>query len=257
VRAHGHVDDRRAADRAGRRRSFVALVALLAATAVTLVAPVSPAAAGPAEDTAFVRAVHVDLVDREPTAEQLTYYAGQLADGRPRWRMAGEIAYGIENITQEITEIYEQALGRVPDDDGVRYWVNMTIYAHNSFAWVNARVYGSSEYVNAHAAAPEPWVQGVFADMLGRSPDPAGLAYWTHVAATKGPVFAAYRLYQSPEHRRTRVTEVFQEMFGRAPEPEALDFWSGQLRLHPEDLWLAMRLAATPEYGARAVARFP
>jgi hypothetical protein len=258
---HDHVPDvgrrpgRRPAPRGGRRRLALVGIAVLVGV---LAAPLRPAGAGPAEDTSFVRAVHVDLLGREPTSGELTSYVDLLVDeGGTRSQVVRYVAYGPENLTQEVVELYDEALDRAPDDQGLAHWVNTMGYTSFPLSWTNAGVYGSQEYVNAHAAAPGPWVEGVFADMIGRSPDPAGLSYWTGVAATKGPAFAALRLYESTEHRRTRVTEVFQEMLGRAPEPDALAFWTSRLTVQRGDLWLAIQLGATPEYGARAVARFP
>ena len=46
-------------------------------------------------------------------------------------------------------------------------------------------------------------------------------------------------------------------MLGRAPEPAALAFWSSQLTVDRGDLWLAIRLGSTAEYGTRATTRFP
>jgi hypothetical protein len=241
----------------GRRR-LAALAASVAGLAVVLAPTAGPAGAGTAEDTSFVRAVYVDLLEWEPNADQLDGYVDALADGElTRAQVVRQMAYGLENLEQEVVELYAEALKRAPDPRGFAFFVNTMGYTPYPLSRATAAVYGSQEYVNRHAAAPEPWVEGIFADLLGRAPDAAGLSYWTTIASTKGPTFAALRLYESPEHRRTRVTEVFQEMLGRAPEPAALDFWMGQLTVDRGDLWLAIRLGSTAEYGARAVARFP
>lgn len=244
--------------RSGDRRWRHLLVIVATVLVGALAAPALPAGAGPAEDTAFVRAVHVDLVGREPTPEELTSYVDSLGTGgTTRAQVVRYVAFGLENLTQEVTELYAEALDRAPDSTGLAHWVNTMGYTSYPLSRATAEVYGSTEYVNRHAAAPEPWVEGVFADMVGRAPDPAGLTYWTTVASTKGPRFAALRLYESDEHCRTRVTEVFQEMLGRSPEPAALAFWTDWMTVQRGDIWLAIRLGSTSEYGERAVTRFP
>jgi hypothetical protein len=256
VRAHDHVDggDQRGVGLRWRHSVVIGLAVLVGA----VIAPAVPAGAGPTEDTAFVRAVHVDLLGREPTDEELTPYVDALGSGAAtRAQVVRYVAFGLENLTQEVTELYAEALDRAPDATGLAHWVNTMGYTSYPLSRATAEVYGSTEYVNRHAAAPEPWVEGVFADLIGRAPDPAGLTYWTGVAATKGPTFAALRLYESAEHRRTRVTEVFQEMLGRAPEPPALAFWTDWLTVQRGDLWLAIHLGSTAEYASRAVTRFP
>ena len=52
---------------------------------------------------------------------------------------------------------------------------------------------------------PGSWVGAVYEMVLGRAPDPGGLAFWTQRAAALGPKRTAARLIASPEARRFRI----------------------------------------------------
>jgi hypothetical protein len=209
------------------------------------------AAAGPQEDQAFVRALHVDVLGREPTAEELAACLEVL--GPTTSLCAQWVINGPENEAHEITELYRQALGRDPDPDGFAFWSTSGLPVPS----MTASVYGSQEYVERHGPTPSSWVDGIFSDLLGRAPDPGSRAFWADVAASKGYRFAARRVYESPEHSQQRVTDVFEQMLRRPPEPQGLRYWLGQLRGNRDDQWLMMIVSLSTEYAARALARFP
>jgi hypothetical protein len=62
--------------------------------------------------------------------------------------------------------------------------------------------------------------------------------------------------FQSDESSRTRVTHLYASLLGRGPDQAGLVYWA---RIIPKqgDLSLALLLASSSEYAARAVSRYP
>ncbi|MGI9609828.1 MAG: PQQ-dependent sugar dehydrogenase, partial [Acidimicrobiia bacterium] len=80
-------------------------------------------------------------------------------------------------------------------------------------------------------------VEAVFGRVLGRTPDQAGLDYWTgEIAAGRitVPGFVA-AVSESPEHQNRRnpevvVTTIYLGLLQRAPDAGGLEYWAGQVR---------------------------
>jgi len=107
------------------------------------------------------------------------------------WRTSGGTAGGF------VERIYLGVLGREPDADGRRHWVAV-IEGGTPTASVAAGFYGSIE-------SREDRVTGLFAAVLQRAPDDAGLAYWVDTVPRLGDVTLAAALAASDE-RWVQVT---------------------------------------------------
>lgn len=233
-------------------------LAVAVGLALTIGATASPAgSATEDEDRAFVRALYVDLLGTEPGEQLVDDQVGRLRAGYTRLGLAGEVAFGVENLTQEVDELYPDALGRAPDAAGRDHWVNAMRYEgypHPQFA---AQLYGSWELVRRFGGGnPDDTAVALFERLLDRPADAGGKAHWSQVGSQRGPVAMARGMYQSLEHRRTRVVQVFQEMLGRTPSAADRDYWAATITTLG-DLGFAVRLAITPEYANRAVQRYP
>jgi hypothetical protein len=238
-------------------RRTTSLLALALGALLLLGAVAPPAgAATPQQDGAFVRAVHVDVLDRAPTPEQLADDTADLQIGYLRSNYLREYVFGLENLTQEVRELYERALDRAPDEVGEAHWVNTMGYTSFPLRETVARVMGSAEFADriGHLDA-ETTVRQMFLRLLGHQPDQAGLDHWKAALVAHGGTYVARRLYESAEHRRQRTTQVFEEMLGRTPTPADRDFWAARIG-SLGDLGLAIRLGITAEYDARAQARY-
>src|SRR5690606_8545983 len=96
------------------------------------------------------------------------------------------------------------------------------------------------EFALALARTPE-WVNTVIAgqyqQILGRSPDGPGLAYWSqHVRGGMRIAALASNLYASAEFYAAAgntdagwVNAMYQNILGRAPDPTGHAYWMGQL----------------------------
>lgn len=91
-------------------------------------------------------------------------------------------------------------------------------------------------------------VKALYQDVLGRSPDPSGLEYWTSVlTATGDPSRVTAPIVSSRERLETFVAEVYQAALHRKPEPGGLDYWARYLAAGNGVSALQISVFASPE----------
>lgn len=158
-----------------------------------------------------------------------------------------------EWISALVTGLYESTLGRPPDADGLRHWVDR-IADGMTPAEVASHFYGSAEYFTASGDS-EAWVTDLYREIVRREPDAGGLAHWSGQADDGvGLSTIASAFYASPESRQTRVAGLYDALLARTPDPGGLAHWSDRL-LDGRDVQLAVVLAVSPEYHERAQQR--
>ena len=217
---------------------------------------------GPAvpANASFVRAAHEDLLDRSATASEVVQQAGYLDVGGTRATLLGRLTTSDEWLGSIVTGFYADTLDREPDADGLAFWVGALRSGRYTVAQVAASFYASPEYYGRFGPPSDgttaSWVVDLYSAMLGRAPSSEDVDYWVSQADAHGRSWVAVRLHGSLESRRDRVTALYDHLLGRAPEPDGLDYWAGRIAT-TGDLALARQLAASAEYGARAVGRFP
>jgi hypothetical protein len=118
-----------------------------------------------------------------------------------------------------------------------------------------ARLFLSSpEYRSTHRDAIA-YIDGLYRDVLGREPDPIGLAFWTRAARLGvGRAAIAHRFLTSPESFGRRVDIAYREALGRDADPDGRVSWIRQLanrRLNPSRV--AVAFLASPEFFDRAL----
>src|SRR5262249_13885843 len=119
---------------------------------------------------------------------------------------------------------------------------------------VAAGLLASAEYQQAHAG-PTDYLAGLYADVLGRAADPAGLGYWQ--AAAQGGLSRealADGFLQSWEKPLQFVDRYYADFLGRAGEPAGVAAWLAALqssRLSPDQVAQAF-LASDEFYGQMA-----
>ncbi len=150
-----------------------------------------------------------------------------------------------------VTQIYQTALGRAPDAAGRAYWVDqlsdgMKVQELGTF------FYGSNEYF-ARAGSAGAYVDALYAELLHRTADSAGRAFWVAQIEQRGdrPAEVAAGFYASLESRRDRVSALFQKVLGRGPDTAGHEFWAEWL-VTGDDIDLAANLASSEEYINRA-----
>jgi acetyl esterase/lipase len=202
---------------------------------------------------AFVRAAHQDLLDRPATEDEVVQQAGYLDVGGTKGMVLSRLTSSDEWLGAIVTGFYEDTLGRAPDAEGLAFWVERLRSRRSTVAQVAASFYAAPEYRDG---TTEAWIVDLYDAVLGRPATDDDVDYWASQVAAHSPSWVAVRLYGSLESRRTRVTDLYVHLLDRAPEPDGLAFWAGRVAT-TGDLALARDLAASAEYTARAVERFP
>ncbi len=84
-------------------------------------------------------------------------------------------------------------------------------------AQVRGSLLASDEFLAVHGGTDQGFVAGVYQDVLGRSPDAAGIAQWT--AAYDSGTYTRYQIAEAilaaPEAKLTEVARWFQDDLGR------------------------------------------
>ena len=182
------------------RRPFSTL--LLAATLATLAValPAGPVAADPVPpgtptaERCFVEKAHTTFLDRSATGPELTEWTEAFVDGTPHHVLVRELARSDEWLAVTVTGIYELALERPPEPDGLAYWVGEL----RDGALVNrigAQIFGSSEFYGIAGGTDEGFVEALYDRILDRAPDADGLAFWVGQVEARGRGGVASEFY--------------------------------------------------------------
>lgn len=233
-----------------RVRSVVAVA--VAAVVLTLL-PVggpSPVGAAPDPDGCFVQRSYQVFLGRDGTASEIWGYVDFIRNGMPRSQVPAALSTGDEWLRAEVTALYQQALDRNPDPDGLAYWVGQLRRGVLVNA-IAAQIYGSGEFYRRAGSTTDGFVADLYDRILHRAPDSAGLAFWRREVGTRGRARVAADFFASIESRRDRVTRLYQEILGRAPDAEGREYWADRLRT-VNDVRLAASLASASEFSERA-----
>ena len=201
-------------------------------------------------------AVHRDFLDRDATPAEVTTTVGRLAAGVTKKKIATELSASDEWLATIITRFYRDTLDRDPDPAGLAHWTGEIRSGRRTVASVAAQFYASGEYYGRVGGTNAAWVTALYDALLHRSPDAAGLAYWTGRTASKGRPAVAAAMYGSLESRKDRVEALYQALLGRSADAAGRTYWAGRIATEG-DLALAVHLVTSAEYQTRANSRFP
>ncbi len=139
----------------------------------------------------FLDALYLNVLGRPGDDEGRAYWLAQLGAGLDRIGLLLLVSDSPENIDQTLTDppltsgqsrvlrMYSAAFGRTPDDAGLAYW--SSVHAQGmALAQLAGAFRASAEYVARYGAGTTDgaFVTALYQNILGRAPDPDGLAYW-------------------------------------------------------------------------------
>jgi S-layer protein len=164
--------------------------------------------------TAEVTQLYHDIQYRAPDAADLNTYVALLSSGQEtlaQVQTAVEIDPYTQNIVDPVIREYQAAFGRVPDQAGVAYWVNV-IAAGSAMPWpplspaalttlsttfANSVEFDSRYGATATTVGTSALVSALYENVLGRAPDAPGLTYWVGQNLTAAQLLQVFA--QSPE----------------------------------------------------------
>jgi streptogramin lyase len=137
-----------------------------------------------------------------------------------------------------VATLYEALLGRPPDPGGLVGWTDVLRRQRLAVADAFTR---SAEFQRllpdrANRTAVAAAVTRLYTEILGRQPDPGGLADWVEYIARTGDVegaaagfLASVEFEARPLSLRDYVVILYRAFLGREPEPAGLDAWTAVL----------------------------
>lgn len=201
-------------------------------------------------DGRFVSALVHDFLFRSATEVDVLTRLEQL-DALGRDRLVASFAGSDEWVAALVDRYYRSTLGRTADEAGRRHWIQV-IRSGRTPAEVASFFYASAEYHRLAGGTDRAWITDLYEELLLRTPDTAGLEFWTHrLAAGADRSLVASDFYASLESRRTRVSSLYDSLLGRTPDHAGHAYWSEVLQ-DGQDIRLATFLASSAEYYERA-----
>jgi hypothetical protein len=187
--------------------------------------PPPSACASYSGNQAFVCVVYEDLLSRAPDAAGLASWTSALAGGTSQSQVAYGIASSNEYRTDLVQGYYERFLNRAGDPAGVSSWV-----AAMGSGWTDEQVIsgivGSAEFYTAAGSTTNGFISAVYEDLLGRSPDSAGLANWSSaLAGGTSQSQVAYGIASSNEYRTDLVQGYYEHFLNRAADSAGVSSW--------------------------------
>jgi hypothetical protein len=208
--------------------------------------------AGSAAEVHYVSGLYSTLLGRPAENAGLEYWIGLLHGGASRQQIAQGIWESAEHLGLEVDQFYTSYLHRAADAKGRVLWVHDLLGGASEEEVVRGFL-TSAEYQQAHAGTTA-YLFGLYADVLGRSPDPAGLDYWE--TAARGGMSVAQitdSFLDSLEADEQRVGGYYHNYLGRNADAAGAQVWlsllqSGQLA----PAQVAQAFLASDEFFSRA-----
>ena len=92
----------------------------------------------------------------------------------------GDLVLGADGAAGQVFRLYGAALGREPDPVGLAHWTSALRSGAVSLPGAVAALTGSAEFAGSYGTLSDAgFVSLLYANVLGREPDAAGLAFWT------------------------------------------------------------------------------
>ena len=87
---------------------------------------------------------------------------------------------GLNTDSGRMFRLYNASFKRLPDADGLEYWINQFSSGANSIRVVASSFLGSSEFAERYGSnvTDEKFVNTLYQNVLGRAADSLGLSYW-------------------------------------------------------------------------------
>jgi subtilisin family serine protease/sugar lactone lactonase YvrE len=189
-------------------------------------------------DADYVQAVFQAFLCRPADAGALSNFTAGLAAGTVTH---GSLVDTVLNSTEfgiyvaPVSRLYLAAFQRVPDQPGLVNWVNYA-RAGNSLQSMADTFTASQEFINRYGGSSDTdYVTQLYQNVLGRAPDPGGLAHWTGLlsgGATRGQVLTGFS--ESQEGMKLfaptlRTFLIYNAFLNATPAQADLDYWTNYL----------------------------
>lgn len=221
--------------------------AALAAFAV-VVSTATPALSAPSheQNMAYVAALYRDVLQRSPGYDGLGAWVPGLDNGsKSRVDVAREFIKSDEYRRIRVRDMFSAYMHRGMTDADLANFVRNG----GSLRSLRVSLLASQEYFSLHGSNARGWLNGLFRDMLGRSPGYGGVETWVQqINQGKNRTEIVNEIYGSPEALGRIVDSLYGAFLKRAADPsgKAQNVQAMQRGTTEEDI--AAGLLTTAEY---------
>ena len=210
----------------------------------------------------FVRQLYRDLLGREPDPSGLDHWQGLVNSGvLSRAQVATSFLTGAEfsDSGRYVVKVYLAALGRNPDFAGWVNWSALLRAGADRLTFLNSLV-GSPEFAARFGSGTSnaAFVALVYQNVLGRSPDPDGLAYWIRLLnsgllthSTLLDSFIRGAEFDDLSKAQTYANLCYLGFLRRAADAGGLAAWTGALNAGTPMTTVVDGFVSGPEYLGR------
>ncbi len=213
--------------------------------------PVAPPPPTPSVPPATVRdyisRVYWADVNRGPSADESNFWTWVLSTGTPAAALSNGLLRSGEWAQYQAASQYLILLRRSADAGGMQYWTQW-MTANRNPDGMAAAMASSSEYWFDSGWKADAWVTNLYRDLLGRSPDPGGLAYWSaRVRAGESRYTIALTVALSRERSEIVVRNGYRLLLRRAADPGGLASFVSLFEQTRDPASVLLPLATSPE----------
>ena len=201
---------------------------------------------------AFVSQVYLDLLHRQADAGGFANFVHLLnASLLTPAQMVLAIESSVEYRTDQINAIYETLLHRTADPGGLNALLGF-LAAGGTYEQIEAFVAGSNEFFIDSGGTNDAFLNALYQDALGRTPDPGGRAAFDQFLAASGSrTQAAAIIFTSIEHDIDLVAGWYLSFLRRPPDANGLNGFVAALLHGARDETMIAAIVGSDEYFAR------
>ena len=148
-----------------------------------------------------IQGYYTTILNRDATANEIATWTNLIdSNALTPAQVQTDIANSFEalNSVAPIVEMYQGDLGRLPDQAGLFYWVQQKDSGAQTLAQIAADIAGSPESMGLYGTTlNQNFLNALYANGLGRVPEPGALAYWQATGLSTSEIVAVVAL--SPE----------------------------------------------------------
>jgi hypothetical protein len=188
------------------------------------------------ENTSWLIGIYKELLLRTPADSEVNHWLEVLASGTAD--VALQLSFSREYFENLTTTYYETYLRRAPDDLGLNDWARQLEQGLTDEE-LEAALLSSAEYIDLQGGTDVDWIDGLYADVLGRSPGASEVDLWLgQLDAGIHPYDVALAFSFSSEHEGLVIADYYAAYLGRTAQAAEINLWVNALHqsLEREDV---------------------
>lgn len=182
--------------------------------------PSEETTAGLSANARWITDLYDETLGRSPAESEVDFWVSRLAGGgaESRVQAARQFVYSPEGSGIEVDRAYVDLLGRTPEAGGHTFWTNFL--QSNPVTVLRSNLISSDEYYGTSGGTNSAWLNVLYEQVLERSVDAGGLAYWNaRLQAGEPRWIIVWSIYLSPEALGNRADAYAQEILDRPLTP--------------------------------------